>query len=259
MFEPVSPGSSGLKSNSYICDHVETPFKDDFEAFSKYWIARNDGVSRIDVRDSILMLEIGPTEALYYSNTEISDGDFNCLRWWEQSLEFKARFIGKHYGSAGIGFWNYSMQIDRSLPIWFIYLRAKSNRYPLNGFYIQMNNVFTPIKYFTKPPLIVKLAHLLKPLLPIKFTTLKPTIQDLNLEEWHIYRIEWRNKNIRFKIDDKVIAEASPPRRERFRIDAWIDNAVFTPLKWDYAQVYRHITHENRREAKLEIDYISIE
>ena len=44
---------------------------------------------------------MGPTEALYYSNAEISDGDYKNLKWMRRNLEFKARLVRDHYGSAG--------------------------------------------------------------------------------------------------------------------------------------------------------------
>ena len=49
-----------------------------------------------------------------------------------------------------------------------------------------------------------------------------------------------------------------PNSKYKYRIDAWIDNAVFTPLKDDYANVYRHITHENKDKNILEIEYVKL-
>lgn len=258
---PLERSSTGGIHPTYRCLERGTPFTDDFEEITEYWLLRGDGVHKITVENSLLILEVGPTEALYYSNAEVSDGDFNCLRWWGHSIEFKARYRGSHYGSWGVGFWNYSMVIDRSMPLWFIYLRSVDPSYPLNGFYIQAGRVFTPIKYFTGPPLAVKLgARLLKPLLPIKFTSLKPVKPDLDLESWHVYRVEWSSGRVEFLVDGELLARVEEPSgSERFRVDAWIDNAVFTPLKNDYARVYRHVTHENRAPARLELDYVKVE
>ncbi len=152
------------------------------------------------------------------------------------------------------------MVVEETLPIWFIYLRSRSPKYPLNGFYVQVGSIFTPIKYFTEPPLSLRIAsRLLGSLLPIKFTTTKPVKPDLDLGEWHVYRIEWKEKELLFSIGDDIVSRIPvPTTRYRFRADAWIDNAVFTPLKNDYARVYRHITHENRWKAQLLIDYVKI-
>lgn len=261
MYNPLEGSAPRPIHGRYECVPRDPPFRDDFESLDKYWLLRGDGFYRILVRDSSIVLETGPSEALYYSNAEISDGGFDCLRWWGRSLEFKARYVGEYYGSWGLGYWNYSMLVDKCIPLWFIHLRSRSPKYPLNGFYVQAGNMFTPIKYFTSPPLSLRIgARLLGPLLPIRITTLKPVKPDIDLGDWHIYRIEWGKSKLLFMIDGDIVSEAPlPPREERFRIDAWIDNAVFTPLRNDYARVYRHVTHENRAPARLEIDYISIE
>lgn len=240
-------------------NNLDTLF-DDFIEKSDYWHYRIDNFARIVVENSLLKLIMGPTEALYYSNAEISDGNFVNLKWFGKSVEFKARLIGDHFGSAGWGFWNYSMVIEESVPIWFIYLRSRSEKYPLNGFYVQAGNIFAPIKYFTNPPLIVKLGFkLFKKLLPIRFVSLKPLKPDLDLSDWHIYTIIWGSKHLEFRIDNDTLANIPIPKSKyNYRIDAWIDNAVFTPLKNDYARVYRHITHENRASNTLEIDYIKL-
>jgi hypothetical protein len=60
-----------------------------------------------------------PTEALQYSNAEIADDLFDDPPWMFKTFETKARLVGKHYGSAGWGFWNHTMVIDCSLHIWF--------------------------------------------------------------------------------------------------------------------------------------------
>ncbi|HDN18401.1 MAG TPA: hypothetical protein ENF41_05000 [Candidatus Bathyarchaeota archaeon] len=233
---------------------------DDFDKKSDYWIHRRDGVSDIVYEGSAIQLVVGPTEALYYSNAEIADGDFSHLPWEPCNFEAKVKLVGEHFGSAGWGFWNYSMVLEESVPIWFVYLRSRSAKYPLNGLYVQVGNIFTPIKYFKKPPLSLRIGlKLLKKVLPIKFTAMSPVMRKLDLSEWHIYRILRNGKTLVFYIDENKISEIGIPKSKyRFRADAWIDNAVFTPLKGDYARVYRHVTHENRGKAILAIDYIKI-
>ena len=241
-------------------DKEKKEFFDDFDSKSDYWGYRTNGVADITYENSVVKLHMGPTEALYYSNAEIADGDFTHLPWEPCNMEAKIRLSGNHYGSAGWGFWNYSMTVDGSIPIWFIYLRSNSSKYPLNGFYVQVGNVFTPIKYFIKPPRSLRIAiKLLKGLIPVKFTSTSPVMQNIDISEWHIYKMLRDNNNLVFYIDDNKISKISiPDSKYGFRADAWIDNAVFSPLKGDYARVYRHVTHENREKATLEIDYIKI-
>ncbi len=236
--------------------------KDDFDTKNDSWIYRRDGVSDIILKDSILKLCMGPTEALYYSNAEISDGGFNELRWKGGKLAFKARFSGEgfpHYGSAGFGFWNYSMRIDLSYPIWFIYLRSVRKNYPLQGFFIQVGNKFMPIMLTRSIGIYKALLALFPFAAPIKILSSKPVMQEIDLREWHTYSIDWTDGKALFYIDDKEIADMSVEYRGRARIDAWIDNAVFQPKRNDPAYVYRHITHENRRESCIEIDWIKVE
>ncbi len=235
---------------------------DDFNEIDPHWKFRRDGISRIIIQDSILKLCMGPTEALYYSNAEISDGNFHELRWKNGKLSFKARLSGNgfpHYGSAGFGFWNYSMRIDLSYPIWFIYLRSVKKNYPLQGLFIQVGNKFMPIM-LTRSVGIYKVLLALFPFAaPIKILSGKPAMQEIDLREWHTYSINWANEKVVFYIDGQEITDMSVEYSGYARIDAWIDNAVFQPQRNDPANVYRHVTHENRREACLEIDWIKIE
>jgi len=98
--------------------------RDDFESKSSYWRWRVDNHARFEVGGSILRMCMGPTEALYYSNAEIADGVFDDLPWTSAEMSIRVRFTSQHFGSAGFGFWNHSMRIDMSFPVWFIYLRA---------------------------------------------------------------------------------------------------------------------------------------
>ncbi len=237
----------------------EGGFRDDFEERSPYWDWRVDGYAGFEVKDSVLRLYTGPTEALYYSNAEISDGSFGDLPWSRKTFEAKVRLRNLHYGSAGWGFWNYTMVIDDCVPIWFIYLRARGP-YVLNGFFAQVGAALQPIVLFEKPASL-RLAYLLskisEKLAGVKIPSLKPSMPDLNLEEWHVYRIEWRDR-VRFYVDDRLVADLPVRDGVRARADAWIDNAVFVPERRGPGRVYRHSTQENRRRAYLEIDYIAV-
>ncbi len=233
---------------------------DHFDEKSDYWKWRVDGFACHEVSNSIARLCMGPTEALYYSNAEIADGEFDDLPWRRGYVEVRARLIGNHFGSAGWGFWNHSMVVDLSFPIWFIYLRARGS-YPLQGFFLQVGREFVPINLF-KGISFYRLALSIAPwVAPIRILGSKPLAQDLDLEDWHIYRIEWSGKVARAFIDGEEVARVEPKWvvDTRLRIDAWIDNAVFLPIRGDPGAAYRHQTQENRSRACLEIDYIASE
>ncbi len=248
LYKPTSIGLPSLHSVGLAM------IRDDFVEKSSYWKWRVDGFAGFEIRDSILRMWMGPTEALYYSNAEIADGEFDECPWTSGILEVRARLIGNHFGSAGWGFWNHSMRLDQSTPIWFIYLRAYG-RYPLQGFFVQVENVFIPIKLFSG----VTMLSILSKIFPtsVKIPRSRPAMQDLDLSSWHIYRVEWRDNVARFYIDNTEIAVLRVGKRCRARADVWIDNAVYIPSR-GADKVYRHVTQENRARAYLDIDWIEI-
>ncbi len=238
----------------------EGKFIDDFNEKSPYWDWRIDNYAGFNLSNSILQMYMGPTEALYYSNAEIADGSFDDLPWRYKTLETKVRLRGRHYGSAGWGFWNHTMVVDTCQPIWFIYLRSRGT-YPLNGFFAQVGNIFQPIILFEKNYQL-RAAYLLSKLsgklAKVKILSLNPSMQDLNLEQWHVYKVEW-GMSVKFYIDGEEVAHI-PIKTEdtRARADIWIDNAVFIVRRGDAGRVYRHVTQENRGRAMLEVDYVKI-
>jgi hypothetical protein len=85
----------------------------------------------------------------------------------------------------------------------------------------------------------------------------KPSMQELKLDEWHEYRVEWVKQGVNFYVDSREVAKTPFPfKGERASADVWIDNAVYEIRKGDPAGVYRHATQENRKKAFLELDYI---
>jgi hypothetical protein len=238
----------------YSEEHV---VRDDFTERSPYWRWRIDNHASLHVRDGVLEMCMGPTEALYYSNAEISDGDFEELPWSRGVIEARLRFTGLHYGSAGFGFWNHSMRVDLSNPVWFIYLRAAGS-YPLQGFFAQMANRFQPIMLFKSVDFYKVALDLLPFLAPIKLESRKPAMQDIDLTRWNVFRVEWADGSSTFYINGVEVAKLRSDRRSRARADIWIDNAVFHPPRWDAGNVFRHVTQENRVKTCLEVDFVEI-
>ncbi len=232
---------------------------DDFSEGVDGWDLRIDNYAGYEVIDGVLRLRMGPTEALYYSNVEVSDGSFDDLPWLHGVFEARIRFEASHLGSAGWGFWNHSMVVDKSYPIWFIYLRSLRG-YPLNGFFIQVGRLFKPLYLFSGIKLYYIALKLFPFLAPIKIVSYKPVYDSFVFDEWHIYRIEWRGETIKFYVDGVEVG-GLPNYMDgvRCRADIWLDNAVFNPPgRRDSAYVYRHVTHENRGETWLDIDWIRV-
>ncbi|MBO3755155.1 MAG: family 16 glycosylhydrolase [Candidatus Brockarchaeota archaeon] len=239
----------------------EGGFSDDFETKSPYWSWRVDNHAGFEVKGSVLKMWMGPTEALYYSNAEIADGLFDDLPWMFKTFETKARLLGEHYGSAGCGFWNHTMVTDRSLPIWFIYLRTR-RPYPFSGFFAQVGNRFQPIMLLEKNSkftLASILSKISSRIIGVDIVSSRPTMQELKLDEWHEYRVEWVKQGVSFYVDGREVAKIPFAfKEERARADVWIDNAVYEIRKGDPGGVYRHATQENREKAFLEVDYIRV-
>jgi hypothetical protein len=239
----------------------EGKFFDDFETKSSYWEWRVDNSAGFDLEKSILRMFVGPTEALYYSNAEISDGFFDDLPWSFKTVEIKARLIGKHFGSAGWGFWNHTMVVEHSMPIWFIYLRPRGS-YPFSGFFAQVGNQFQPIVLLEKNflfTLAYVLSRVSSKIAGVKILSLSPTMRELKLEEWHNYKVEWTKDKVLFYIDEKEVAKIPFLfKSQNARVDVWIDNAVFEIRKNDPGKVYRHVTQENRNRNFLEVDYVKV-
>lgn len=236
-------------------------FFDNFETKLPYWEWRSDNNAGFLLEKSILRMFTGPTEALYYSNAEISDGFFGELPWSFKTIEVKARLLGKHFGSAGWGFWNHTMLIENCMPIWFVYLRARGS-YPFSGLFAQVGNQFQPIMLLEKNSLLY-LAYIFSKvsskITGVKILTFTPTLQKLKLEEWHSYKIDWKRDKVLFYIDEKKVSEIPFLfKNQNARADIWIDNAVFEIRKNDPGRVYRHVTQEIRERNFLEVDYVKV-
>jgi len=254
---PFKLGKDGILNRLAAMKGEEYRLRDDFLERNPYWRWRIDNYASINVRDGVLEMCMGPTEALYYSNAEVSDGEFDDLPWVRGVFEARLRFTGLHYGSAGFGFWNHSMRVDLSNPVWFIYLRA-AGPYPLQGFFAQMANRFQPVILFESVSLYKIALDILPFLAPIRIESSSPTMQGLDLTRWNTFRVEWLEGSSVFYVNGVEVARLRSDRRSMARADVWIDNAVFYPPWRDAGNVFRHVTQENRVRTCLEVDYVEV-
>ncbi|WP_048061563.1 hypothetical protein [Hyperthermus butylicus] len=70
------------------------------------------------------------------------------------------------------------------------------------------------------------LSTIAKPLVPINIVSTRPVMLDIELQERHVYRVEYIGDRARFLIDGRLVAEL-PARPGRMRAYAWIDSVVF--------------------------------
>lgn len=236
---------------------------DDFLERSNAWNYRVDNAAGFELRDSNLVLWMGPTEGdIYYSNAELSDGGFESLKWEYARAEFRAKLGMDHYGSAGFGFWNYSMVTELSMPIWFIYLNARG-KYPLKGLFLQVVNQFMPVKLPEGSGLgaISIISRLFPGLAGAKVLGSRPLMQGLNPSEYHVYAVDWSERFVDFSIDGAQIARIPfvyKRQERRARVDVWIDNSVFLPDRNGPTGLYLHNPQENRKRHELLLDWIKI-
>ncbi|MDP8023557.1 MAG: hypothetical protein ACP5LF_04665 [Nitrososphaeria archaeon] len=236
---------------------------DDFKVKSELWNYRTENFASIEVDDENLKMCVGPSEALYYSDAEISDGGFETLKWDGGKAEFKVKLSFDHFGSAGFGFWNYSMVTDISVPIWFIYLNSRG-KYPLKGFFAQAGRNFCPI-FLNESGFNFSVMSFISRLFPsqigVKILSSKPAIRDLNKSSYHLYRIEWKGNLARFYIDNLEFCSVQDSFLEgkKARLDVWIDNSVFMPVKNDPGKVYRHATQELREKHCINLKNVDAE
>jgi hypothetical protein len=231
---------------------------DDFDTKSNIWSYRTENFSSIEQLDGNLKMCVGPSEALYYSDAEISDGSFENLKWSGGNAEFRVKLSFDHFGSAGFGFWNYSMVTDLSMPLWFIYLNARG-KYPLQGFFVQAGKNFCPL--FLKDtgitfPIVSFISRIFPARVGVKILDSKPRFKEFQKESYHVYRVEWKGKLARFYVDDKEVCSVEDQflQKGKARLDVWIDNSIFMPVKNDPGKVYRHATQELRERHCLYLD-----
>ncbi len=236
---------------------------DEFKAKSDLWNYRTENFASIDVVDENLKLCVGPSEALYYSDAEISDGGFGSLKWDGGRAEFNVKFSFDHYGSAGFGFWNYSMVTDASVPIWFIYLNSRG-KYPLKGFFAQAGRNFCPI-FLIEPGLTFSIISFVSRLFParvgIKILSSKQALRNFDKGSYHSFGINWKGRVANFYVDGLEVCSIKDGFLEgkKTRLDVWIDNSVFMPIKNDPGKVYRHATQEIREKHCLYLKSIDAE
>ncbi len=209
---------------------------DDFKVKSNAWMYRTENSASIELDgEGGLRMCVGPSEALYYSDAEISDGGFEGLRWRGGNAEFKVKFQFDHFGSAGFGFWNYSMVTDLSMPIWFIYLNSRGQVPPLTGILRPGWKKFLPPldSQGTRPRHINSIYHLkaLPRLVGVKVLSSRPALEGFDVASHHLYKIEWKEGLARFYVDGLEVCSVRDGFLEgkKARLDVWIDNSVFMP------------------------------
>ena len=181
-----------------ICDPEEAVWADEFTNRNSRWDWNyNEGTAykQLTTIDGFSVVEIGITSQS--SSSSYSDCSLHERSYYIYNGVFEARvrYVGDHqFGTLGWGVWNYENPQDAEAA-WFW---DSSTGGIASGFQamVAYNGA-------------------------IQFQEYLP---DIDIEQWHVYRVELSPTGTRFFVDDNEVASTSrrPSKPQRFEI--WVDN-----------------------------------
>ena len=182
-----------------------------------------------------------------YSDSQLDDfhGRTRKAFVWQPpvTLVVRARFSHPQNllrGTAGFGWWNAPFEGDQATKatigpqvLWFFFGSPPSNLaaapgWSGNGWFAQALNMRTWPKWLTKVgmlawrrPLLKRLAHR-----ATKRATRasEQPLHDIDITEWHDYRIEWRKKYADFWVNDRQVLRSKAPSKGPLALVLWMDN-----------------------------------
>jgi len=212
---------------------------------SPYWVRFCIGHSELEHEPGIYRFVLNGAEDSRLSDAELDDHR-TAPRFklpWTPPLRMtvRARFshpAGELLGTAGFGFWNdpFDWVGNVEVPpnaLWFFYASPQNDMsfVPgvrghgwkaafINGGTADKLTMWLGNLVFRLPgmsKLVFKLAQL-------KVGAHETILDRVSLTEWHEYRIDWRENEARYFVDDVEVARAANPPRVRLGFVAWIDN-----------------------------------
>ena len=204
-------------------------------------------------------LEIPPGEAGAYRLAQVDDyaglprGRFPLRT--PSTLSLRCRVSEAHLpGTWGFGFWNdpfvFSFGLQgkpRRLPVlpnacWFFHASAENhlsfhNSLPGNGFLVQsfrspkIPSLLLAPGLLGLPLLFSKLISRLLRTVVGKTIGEDSLLLDLDVTQWHMYNLLWRESEVAFSVDDAIVFESPISPRGSLGLVIWIDNqyAAWTP------------------------------
>jgi hypothetical protein len=173
------------------------------------------GYKRLGTVGGASVVEIGITDrstSSSYSDCSLHEKDY---RYSYGTFEARLRCTDEEgNGTRGWGTWNY--QNPSSVDVaWF--WSASSESDPL------MRGLQAMVTVDSKP-------------------VFQQHISDIDIREWHIYRIEFSSEGTRFYVDGNLVASTPEYPRKKQRSEIWIDNYVIqlmggVPIPSGYADV----------------------
>lgn len=202
-------------------------------------------------------LQNGPTTAGHYSNAQLDDyqGLARCHFPWRPPLTMtlRARFsqpVDQLRGTAGFGFWNnpFAMGTQHlpTLPraIWFFFSSPPSDmrlamNVPGSGWKAATIDAWRWPFFLLAPtaPVAMRLMRI-RPLYRLLWPLgqraigVHEALLDVDLTQWHSYRLVWGIKEAHFWVDDRPVLQCNQSPRGPLGLVIWKDNQAMTVAPW---------------------------
>lgn len=254
---------------------------EDLPQLSARWHRHEIRSGVLEPTGSALRFIVGSTVSRRYSNAQIDDyvGLPRRRFPWRPPLRLtvRARFshsAGELRGTAGFGFWNDPfLMTGKRLPalpraVWFFHASPPSDikldgDAPGHGWKAATIDALRPATFLLAPVAVP--AVLLMKVRPV-YLALWPPIQraihvaeallEVDMDEWHVYVIEWGKRHSHFSVDGEPVAGPVPSPRGPLGFVMWLDNQylVATPqgrLGWGVLEIVGR--------QWMEVDHFAIE
>lgn len=244
------------------------------------WRTQAVGAGRLQDNGSTLRLLNGPTRQGKYNNAQIDDYQGlarSAFRWQPPlTLTVCARFshaAQELHGTGGFGFWNdpflYTDQRWPTLPraIWFFFSSAASNmklarQTPGHGWKAATIDAWQTRFFLLLPTaplaaLLLRLPGLYRRLWPIaqRAMQVSEALIPVDLTNWHIYTLEWRQTGARFWVDQQLILNCATAPRGPLGLVIWLDNQAMVVTPWELP---KHTLVASTTEQWLEVAWLSV-
>jgi hypothetical protein len=238
---------------------------DDFIDLHPRWTQTCIGTGSLAIHNSVLRMALPTVQQGEYADAQIDDyGKLARAAFpWRPPLSMTARArsslpaattastaesVNILRGTAGFGFWNYPFSVRGDIlmlpeAVWFFYASPPSNMALVPG---------VPGWGWKAQVIHAMRAEALLATIPAALTTgwgrlsgntqpaarwlqrvsgAREALLDVEMTEWHDYRLEWRDSEAIFWVDNRCVLRITRPPTRPLGFVAWLDNqyAIATP------------------------------
>jgi hypothetical protein len=193
---------SCLTASDYrsICNSEKAVWNDDFTTFNSRWdwnYNKGTGYKLLTTIDNVSVVEIGITDqstSSSYSDCSLHEKSY---QYNYGVFEARLRYTGDNgFGTMGWGFWNYENH-EKAECAWFWAASPESGA--LLSDFQAVVAIDSAIEY-------------------------QKFLPEIDIEKWHIYRVEFSSDGVRFFVDGLEVASTSQCLSKQQRFELWIDN-----------------------------------